>query len=38
LEKLSLLLIVNGRLERDGKIKRGSVELFEVEDEEVIED
>jgi hypothetical protein len=30
------MLIVNGRLERDVIVSRGSVELFEVEDEEVI--
>jgi hypothetical protein len=30
------MLIVNGRLERDGIVSRGSIELFEVEDEEVI--
>jgi hypothetical protein len=30
------MLIVKGRLERDGIERRGSVELFEVEDEEVI--
>jgi hypothetical protein len=30
------MLILNGRLERDGIMRRGSTELFEVEDEEVI--
>jgi hypothetical protein len=30
------MLILNERLERDGIMRRGSAELFEVEDEEVI--
>jgi hypothetical protein len=32
------MLIVNERLEMDGIMKRGLIELFEVEDEEVIVD
>jgi hypothetical protein len=32
------MLIVNGRLKRDGTMKRESIELFKVENKEVIVD